>query len=181
MTTKYSLHDISSIPDKKVFFDANVLIYVFWPSGSSDSIYWENKYSAIFGRLLRQGNQLLVDFIVISEFVNRAHRMEYIKFITTNGSTKYKKYRNSVDGQNALQDIYLLVETNILSKFTVIGKSFTKTDIQSFLQVEPLDFGDKGILMTCKENACILLTNDVDFKMEDIDLLSANPRVLSAT
>lgn len=180
MATKYPLNSIPNIGDRKVFFDANVLIYIFWPSGA---YHWESYYSSAFGKLLRQNNELLVDFIVISEIVNRAHRLEYDKHLASNGFLKstltYKQYRNSEDGQSALADIYLIVETNILSKFTVIGKAFTKEDIQSFLTVEPLDFSDKGILLTCKENACVLLTNDTDYKTADIDILSSNPVILN--
>jgi predicted nucleic acid-binding protein len=180
MAKKYSLQDIPAIQNRKVFFDANVLIYVFWPSGS---YYWEKFYSTAFGRLLRQQNELLVDFIVISEIINRSHRLEYGKHLASNNISKsnlsYKQYRNSPDGQTALSDIYLIIKTNILNNFTVVGKSFTKTDIQSFLTVEQLDFSDKGILLTCKENACVLLTNDTDYKTADIDILSSNPDILN--
>ena len=180
MATKYSLQNIPDIQNRKVFFDANVLIYVFWPSGA---YYWERDYSSAFGSLLRQQNELLVDFIVVSEIVNRAHRLEYDKHLSLNNIPKsnlsYKQYRNSPDGQTALSDIYLIVETNILNNFTIVGKSFTKTDIQSFLTVEQLDFADKGILLICKENACVLLTNDTDYKTADIDILSSNPVILN--
>jgi len=180
MATKYSLTNIPTIRDRKVFFDANVLIYIFWPSGA---YYWESFYSSAFGSLLRQRNELMVDFIVISEIVNRAHRLEYDKYLTANeilrSALSYKQYRNSSDGQAALSDIYLIVETNILSNFTVVGKAFTKSDIQSFLTVEPLDFADKGILMTCRENSCVLLTNDIDYRAADIDILSSNPAIIN--
>jgi len=180
MSAKYSLNSIPIISDRKVFFDANVLIYIFWPSGA---YHWERIYSSAFGRLLRQRNELVVDFIVISEIVNRAHRLEYDKHLSANGITRntlnYKQYRNNTDGQSALSDIYLIVETNILSIFTVVGKAFTKADIQSFLTLEPLDFADKGILLTCQENAYVLLTNDADYKAADIDILSSNPAILN--
>lgn len=180
MATKFSLQNITALRDRKVFFDANVLIYLFWPSGS---YYLETYYSSAFGSLLRQQNELLVDFLVISETVNRAHRLEYEKHLTANNLSKsifpYKKYRDSAEGQSALSDIYLIVETNILSRFTVVGKSFTKSEIQSFLVVEPIDFTDKGILLTCKENACVLFTNDQDFKSADVDILTSNPAILS--
>lgn len=180
MATKYSLTSISTIRDRKVFFDANVLIYIFWPSGA---YYWEHFYSSAFGSLLRQRNELMIDFIVISEIVNRAHHLEYDKYLSANRISRstltYKQYRNIADGQTALSDIYLIVETNILSNFTVVGKAFTKADIQTFLTIEPLDFADKGILMTCKENACVLLTNDIDFKAADVDILSSNPAILN--
>jgi len=179
MAKKYSTQSIVDVQNKKVFFDANVLIYIFWPSGS---LNWENKYSSAHARLVRQQNELLVDFIVISEVVNRAIRIEYEKHLNANSITKttlsFKEYRNSADGISALTDIYLMVETDILNNFSIIGKSFTKSEIQSFLIIEPLDFADKGILLTCKENACVLFTNDIDYKSADIDILTSNPAIL---
>ena len=179
MATKYSTQNISEIHGRRVFFDANVLIYIFWPSGS---YIWEATYSAAFRQLLRQSNELFVDFIVISEVVNRTIRLSYDNFLRANNIHKsdltFKQYRNSPDGQAALSDIYLIIETNILNTFTVVGKSFTKTEIQSFLTLDSLDFSDKGILLTCKDYACVLLTNDIDFKTASIDLLTSNPAIL---
>ena len=179
MALKYSLNDIPAIHGRQVFFDANVLIYNFWPSGAYP---WETNYSRALAELMRQHNELIVDFMVISETVNRAHRLEYDKFLTSNHMTKtdtsYKQYRNGLDGQGALYDIYSMVETNILNHFTVVGKAFSKEDIQSFLVVDPIDFNDKGILMTCQENNFVLLTNDSDFKAANIDILSSNPAIL---
>jgi len=180
MATKYPLSAISSLGDRRIFFDANVLIYIFWPSGA---YHWERYYSSAFGHLLRQNNELVVDFIVISEIINRAHRLEYDKHIAIHGLSKstfsYKQYRNSAEGQSALSDIYLIIETNILSRFTIVGKEFTKSEIQSFLLVEPMDFSDKAIALTCIEHTCVLLTNDADYRTSNIDLLSSNPVILN--
>lgn len=175
MATKYSTQNISAVINRKVFFDANILIYVFWPSGAQ---HWENIYSAAYAKLLRQGNEMLVDFIVISEIVNRAIRLEHEKFLIANNLNRnnlpFKRYRNSNEGKTALADIYLMIETDILSSFTIVGKSFTKQEINSFLSVDSLDFGDKAILLICQENTCILLTNDIDYKTSDIDILTSN-------
>ena len=180
MSTKYSTQNIPAVQDRRIFFDANVLIYLFWPSGSH---HWESVYSTAFGHLLQQQNEMLVDFIVISEIINRAHRLEYEKYLSYNNFTKnnltYKQYRDNVDDQSALSDIYLIIESNILNRFTIVGKSFTTNEIRAFLTLEPLDFTDKGILLTCKENGCILLTNDKDYKVADIDILTSNPAILN--
>jgi predicted nucleic acid-binding protein len=180
MANRYALNQINTIAERKVFFDANVLIYLFWPSGF---YRWENYYSSAFASLLRQQNELCVDFLVISEIVNRAHRIEYDKHLQQNGLTKhnltYKAYRDSTDGQDALSDIYMVVNDNILNHFSVVGRSFTKADIQSFLTVESLDFVDKAILTTCTENECILCTNDKDYSGADIDILTSNPAILN--
>jgi predicted nucleic acid-binding protein len=180
MATKYPLTSISKIVGRRVFFDANVLIYIFWPSGAYDK---EKSYSAAFGELLRQKNELVVDFIVLSEIVNRIHRLEYDKYLASNRLSRdtfvYKKYRDSTEGQASLADIYLMLDVNILSIFKVVGKAFSKADIQSLLTTDSLDFADKGILMTCQENACILITNDADYKAADVEILSSNLKILS--
>lgn len=156
------------------------MIYIFWPSGA---YFWEEKYSSIFAKLLRQKNELVTDFIVISEIVNRAHRLEYNSYLSTNKNNpttiSYKNYRNSLEGKSALSDIYLIIETSILPHFSISNKSFTKVDILSFLHLDSLDFGDKGILAICKKNSFVLLTNDVDFKLSDIDILTSNPKILN--
>jgi predicted nucleic acid-binding protein len=180
MATKYSTHDINNLRDRKIFFDANVLIYVFWPSASP---YLEGVYSSAYGQLLRQKNDLCVDYLVISEVINRTFRIEYDKYKQADPINRknipFKKYRDLEEGKSALEDIYLMVETNILKHFKIIGKEFTKKDIQSFLTINPLDFMDKGILMTCQKNSCVLLTNDADFKTADIDILTSNNNLLN--
>lgn len=179
MARKYSLHNITALSNRKVFFDANVLIYLFWPSGS---FAWENSYSTAFSKLLRQKNELITNFIVISEIVNRAHRLEYEKFLVSKNIPKtvlnYKRYRNSQEGEAASLDIFLIIETNILALFSIADKAFTKEDIQSFLRLDSLDFADKAILSICKEHGFVLLTNDADYKSSNIDILTSNPAIL---
>jgi len=179
MAARYSLQNISSLQNRKIFFDANVLIYIFWPSGSYD---WESKYSSAFGQLLRSNNQLVVDFTVVSEVINRAVRIEYEKHLSSNNLKRndlsFKRFRDCTEGQSALEDIYLVVKENILETFSINGKAFSKEEISSFLIIEPLDFTDKAIVPICKENNCILLTNDKDFCTHDIEILSSNPAIL---
>ena len=158
--------------------DANVLIYLFWPTGQYD---YEQHYARVFRNLLRQGNNLFVDFLIISEIVNKVIRIEYKNHLRTNSLTefqlKYKDYRNSQDGKDTLNDIYIIIENNILIRFKIVGKVFTERDIKNFLVVDELDFVDKATVSLCKENALVLLTNDRDFKNADLDILTGNPNV----
>lgn len=172
MATKYNLQSIAQIQGRDVFLDANVLIYLFWPTGS---INWENKYATAFARLLRQQNRLCVDLLVISEVINRAIRLEHAKL---QPALKFKQFRDSQEGKDALEDIYKVVESDILNRFHFIGKAFSKEEVKSFLNVDTLDIVDKAILKVCKDNNCVLLTNDKDFKAVDIDILTANPALL---
>jgi len=180
MAANYRLQDFSQLAGRDVFVDAMVLIYLFWPTGQHN---FEQNYAWVFRNLLRQGNNLIVDFLMISEIVNRVIKSEYEKHLLANSLTKaqlkYKDFRNSHDGQDALNDIYLIVKNDILNHFRVIGKAFERQDIESFLIVDELDFVDKATVSICAENNMVLLTNDKDFKNSGLDILTGNPHILN--
>ncbi len=181
MPAKYNLPQIKSLAGRKIFFDANVLIYLFWPTGSHQ---WETFYASAYGNLITQGNELVVDYLSISETINVAIRSEYKKHLLQNALTEqalpFKTFRNSPDGQSALNDIFLIVKHSIIDMFTVVEKSFSKAEIESFLIYDSLDFNDKGILAICKENNFVLLTNDRDFNTTEVDILTANSILLNS-
>ena len=174
MAAKYSLQDVAQLSGRDIFIDANVLIYLFWPTGQHS---FEQNYASVFRSLLRQKNNLFVDFLVISEVINRILRIEHKKVDPTQNQT-FKDFRNSQDGKDALNDICTIVKDRILSSFNVVGKKFDKQNIENFLSIDNLDFVDKAIVVLCKENALILLTNDRDFKNTDLDILTGNSRIL---
>jgi len=177
MSNRYNLSNISSITNKKVFFDANILIYLFWATGSS----WERAYANLYSKLNNQNNTYVIDFLVISEFINRAIKIEYQNYLNNNDLTsqeyKYKEYRDSEEGQEVLGDIYTIISLDILEDFEVVEKSYSKDAINAMLLVDSLDFTDKAIEKICDENNCVLLTNDKDFKDSTIEILSCNRKL----
>jgi len=178
MAKAYKSSEIHSLKERQIFFDANILLYIFWPTGFK----WINQYSDIFKRLLQQDNAMFVDFIVLSEVVNRAIRLEYEKHLKSNNILKenlsFKRYRNSEDGQKVVDEVYQIIKKNIVNNFSITAKAYTKPDIENFLQVDFLDFSDKGIAAICKEHNFVLLTNDKDFANSDLDILTSNPGLL---
>jgi predicted nucleic acid-binding protein len=173
MTTNYKLQDFAHLSGKDIFVDANVLIYLFWPTGQHT---YESNYARVFRNLLKQGNCLYVDFLVISEVVNRVLRFEYQKL---NSNLSFKDFRDNQDGKKVISDIYLIVQNEILNHFKIIGKIFNKSDIEDFLMVDQLDFVDKAIVSICSDNNLVLLTNDRDFKNSGLDILTGNPHILN--
>ena len=173
MAGKYKLQDISKLDGRKIFVDANVLIYLFWPTGVFS---WENNYASAFAQLLKQKNQMSVDFYVLSEVINRMIRTEHKK---QQPNVHYKDFRNSTEGQDALTDIYLVVKESILTQFNMIGKLYEKNELENFLVVDELDFIDKSTVSICQENNLILFTNDRDFKNTDIEVLTGNPLIFT--
>lgn len=172
MGAKYRLQDVSQLNGRNIFFDANVLIYLFWPTGQHS---FEQNYARVFRNLLRQGNNLFVDFLVTSEVINRILRNEHQRI---NPSQKLKDFRNSEDGKDALDDIYIIVKNDILARFNIVGKAFNSQEIESLLSVDELDFVDKATVTLCEENNFVLLTNDKDFRDCELDMLTGNPHIL---
>lgn len=173
MAANYKLQDFSQLADRSVFVDANVLIYLFWPTGQFS---FEQNYAHVFRNLLRQGNNLFIDFLVVSEVINRVMRIEHQKL---SPSMRFKDFRNSQDGKDVVEDIFIIIKNDVLSRFNVVGKSFDKYEIERFINVDELDFVDKAIASICTENNLVLLTNDKDFKNSGLDILTGNPRILN--
>lgn len=173
MATKYRLQDVAQLNGRDIFLDANILIYLFWPTGQ---YHFEQNYARVFRNLLRQQNNLFVDFLMISEVINRILRIEHKKI---NPTQKFKDFRNSQDGIDAINDIYIIVKNEILNRFNILGKVFDKQDIELFLTIDDLDFVDKATVKLCKENTLVLLTNDKDFRNADLDILTGNPNILN--
>jgi DNA-binding PadR family transcriptional regulator len=60
-------------------------------------------------------------------------REEHNKYLVEMNLSKdaliFKTYRDSDEGKEALNEIFSIVKTKILKHFSVIGRSFSKTDI----------------------------------------------------
>ena len=175
MATKYRLQEINQLKNSDIFVDANILIYLFWPTGSQD---YEQKYASAYNLLLKQGNKLYINFLVVSEVVNVALRIEHKKYNDSNiNKVDFKIYRDSQYGKEVLEDIYTIVKEDILNRSEIIDKALSKEEIEKFLVVEDIDINDKAIVEVCKENNMILLTNDRDFRNTNINLLSCNNKL----
>lgn len=175
MPNRYRQSDIPSITNKNVFFDANILIYLFWPTTNNTNSL-ANQYSSVLATLLRNGFKLFINPTVVSEAINRILRIEFENYKIQNGNDTiaFKAYRDSDEGRQAQSDAYAVLNNRILNLFSVKDKCLSKNDIKSFLSVDCLDFNDKIILDVCKSNNLILLTHDKDYAGTDIDVISAN-------
>lgn len=176
MRLRYRLEDLGTVKNKALFFDANVLLYIFWPTVSSTNQWAITAYSKLFANCIRQSVPLCLDAWVISEFINRAIRLEKEK----SEILEFKAYRKSPDGRSATRDIQSVIQSKILPHFDVIGKAFDKKDLAA-IDLENTDFNDLLIEKTCKKYGCVLATNDADFASSALDIISANRKLLSST
>lgn len=157
------LKDISS--QDKIFIDANILIFLFSPDYVANSEQKVKKYTQVFLRLIENKNELIVNSLVISEFINKCLRIDFEKNFQDEKRTKdFKKdYRNSSNYKNTIKAI--LVEINKITKYTKqIDDDFSNFDItNAYSETIDMDFTDLIIKKTVKNNNYKLLTDDRDF------------------
>lgn len=177
MPERIQIHEINKLVGRTVFFDANVYLYVFWPTGNN---YHTVHYSRLYKNCIQHKIPIAIDFIVLSEVINRAFRIEYTKYLgkksLSSEACYFKQYRDSSDGLQAQNDIYDIVKKS-LAPFIICGKEYSKEDVFSFMTVDKLDFNDKAIASLCLANGFVLATNDQDFSRQDLPIISANQKI----
>lgn len=163
------IDDISTVKKQGVFFDANVLIYIFWSVFSRNDI--SSCYSSIYKFLVKENIPVFTSCIVLSEVINRILRIEYKNI----GSIKtFKEFRNSPEGIQVQEDICTIIQNQIFSVFTMQDICFTVEQLHPLMKPDTIDFNDKVIVEICKSHNMILLTHDADFVHTNIDILSKN-------
>lgn len=177
---RYSLEKISTLPKRNIFFDANILIHLFWPTITNSVV--SNKYSTAFRSLLNVKFTLVTSSLIISEVINRCLRIEYSKFLTLNELTiqsfPFKEYRKSEQGILAQKDVFIIIKDQVLKFLHITDKSYKNKEIFELLKVDQLDFNDKLILSNCIDCDYLLFTHDEDFKNSPIDILTLNTAIL---
>lgn len=173
MRQRYQLEQLGSIKNRALFFDANLLLYIFWPTQSSSNQWAISAYSSLFAECIKQKIPTCMDAWVLSEFINRAIRLEKDKTAIPD----FKIFRKSDEGRQAMRDIHGVVQSKILKCFDVVGKAFDKSDLTS-INLENNDFNDQLIQKTCEKYGCILATNDADFVASSLDIISANRKLV---
>ncbi len=170
MRMRYTASSIPSLKDRTFFFDANSLIYIFWPTSpdSQEAV----DYGSIFATLINNNATLAINEIVISEIVNRVLQIEFSK--TSMSKDKFKYFRDSAEGRSVQEDIYTIIRNKILGKFQIISDVYSKEEVTSLLSISKLDFNDKVLELLCKKKNMVLLTHDHDFSASDVDILTSN-------
>lgn len=180
MPTIYHNRDISSLSNRKVFLDANILMYLFCPIGGYREVV-VNNYSSAFSLLLQNEKiKLIMDFVILSEFINSYLRLAFKLYREQNNRIyNFKRdYKPTQDYSDNLQILIATIKNDILPYVEWSTYSSTRTDIDTFLntlQTDKSDFNDLHIAQLCRTNNYILMTNDLDFKNMNLDILTTHP------
>jgi len=165
----------------KLFLDANIWLYVYGPQGGSND-FKTHIYSKALGHAMQAQSQILIDVLVISEYINRFARLEYdIQFPDKSTRPDYKQFRNSPDFIPIASTISATVR-KIIKISSRLESNFSTVDIQELLaqfEIGGYDFNDQILTHLCQSHNMLLVTHDADFKGKQVNILTANQRILN--
>ena len=163
-------------PQDKLFLDANIWLYLHGPPKPRS--YWRSIYGSVFNRMLRAKSRIYIDVLVVSEFINAYARLKWRD--TSSYPNTFKTFRSSSYFKPVAEDIADDVEL-VLSYCSKIESSFIALPMNALLNnyaTGDYDFNDQVITEICKNNGLTLITNDSDFKTQQIPILTANQSLL---
>lgn len=178
--------DFFSIKEGNYFFDSNIWLKILRPKNNPTPK--EQKYIDFFEKLRKKGNaKVVVPVMVLSEVINRYLRevsmQKYIlkKKLKEVGKEFYKEvfrptpefkieYELLCDEIKAYHDTLTLINDGVSTDFK----------FKHILNSPPkgLDFNDYFYYTLCKKNDYLLVTDDKDFFVEDIQIITLNSTLL---
>lgn len=178
----------SDFDEKDCFFlDTNVWLYIYYGIYSEQDRYFKKWYTDAFEKMLLCNCKIFVDFLVLSEFVNRFARLEYDRKMPPikrePNRNNYKIFRKSGDGQNTAREIVININ-KILNKSELCDLDYNCIKPKLSAQLKEYekfdsDFNDLIYVELCKEKKFTFVTHDGDFNNHDIRVLTANNAMLS--
>ena len=176
MPTAVAVHNYNFTSNDKLFLDTNIWLYLFGPRREA----YPNMeiYSNVFKRVVNARCQIYIDVVVVSEFINAYARMRW-QFIAPH-TRSFKTFRNSLNFKTVAQDIAAHVK-QIMKHCSRVESNFVTLGIDDLLNdyaTGDYDFNDQVITEICKSNGFTLITNDSDFKTQEIPILTANAKLL---
>jgi predicted nucleic acid-binding protein len=166
-------------PAERLLFDTNVWIAIYGPGDPKD---WRTRvYTKAFSRILKADCQIFVNVTVISEYINRILRINQ-ELLGINGSLK--DFRKSPEYKAVATDVAADVRRIAgIGTVTFADTGFDAMDpcqLMDGFEVGDRDFNDQIIAKLCKNQEWTVVTNDADFSVYDVDVLTANAKLLTS-
>lgn len=160
--------------EDKLFFDANIWIYLYAPANPSPKAV--DVYSTMFKRILNAQCTLFIDVLIVSEVVNRLARVKWNRRLYT-----FKDYRNSDAFKK--EAVRIAVNVKEMVNYCVkVESCFPSIDVDGLLDAYgsgAYDLNDQVIAEMCKRHGLSLVTHDSDFRGTGVAILTANKGLLA--
>lgn len=179
---KNKAHDLSAYVFRKeepLLLDTNVWLYLY-PAPSGRPSTHARAYSAAFKNMLSAGARLVLDAMVLSEYLNVYCRIEWNAL----GAAKpdFKVFRKSA-GFVAVGQGAAVFARQILKLCTRHDHPFAVADVTQVLadfEAGTNDCNDGLLAAACRHHGWKLVTNDGDFTTGGIEILTSHPGLLKA-
>ena len=175
----YDLNTYSFNASEVILLDTNVWLMLYpAPSGSQSS--FARKYSAGFKRILSAKTQVIMDALVLSEYINRYCRIEW-DALHKGIYREFKKFRSSADflGVGNRAAFFAREMLKLSARHDLPFSSIDIEDVLKGFESGSADLNDGLLAETCRHHGWKLVTDDGDFKNGGIEVLTTNPRLLA--
>jgi len=180
---KNKVHDLSTYTfsdGESLLLDTNVWLFLF-PAPSNRLSGFAANYTTAFKNMLSAKANLPLDALILSEYLNRYCRIEW-KALFAKKYREFKQFRLSPDYASVGAGAATYAR-NILKHCTKQDLPFSAIDVAQVLtdfECGACDFNDALFVETCRRNSWKFVTNDGDFVNGGIEVLTSNPKLLSA-
>lgn len=173
----------------RYLFDANVWLAVLDPSYSNrDYVPYVSFFNSIIGNSVVKDAVIVVPGLLLSELLNRLiNDIYYKEYCVTNTplptEKKHKHFKTYRRSDQYKTDFALACASirDYHSKIEFISDNLDQYSCRDLIKNTPthLDFNDYMYTKMAMEQGLIVVTNDGDFQVEDIHILTSNPGLLT--
>lgn len=176
------------------FFDAQIWIYATQAFQISNE-EWQMRYVSFFQDIIDNDlvikPKIILNSLLLSEIINTYMRqIAFVEYCNFNDlDKKYVDYKREYRNKEHYKLSYKYINdeiNNYRSVIKFIDDAHIVKDFPNFLKKDilPFDLNDYYYYLTCleysKANELILVTNDSDFLVNDINILTYNKTLLEA-
>ena len=154
------------LPDDNFFFDTNVWISVFEPTGNARQRA-QSAYSSFLSKIFLAKSKIHISSMVISEYINVLLRMDFNLWKDKEGKQHLdfkKDYRKTKRSKDKSAMITTTLKTKILPQCTRLNDNFNKIKINDLLKnLLDSDFNDLYIIEMARNDNLKIVSDDKDF------------------
>lgn len=163
-------------PKDTLFLDANIWLFLLCPHGDPGA-YEPAVYSAAYKNMLLAKSRIYVSSTVLGEFIYRYCRLAHALLVQKGmASEKFKNFRKTILFKPVAKAV-VGGASRLLKAATRIEEDFVSLDIDRILSEFATgghDFNDLLIAEVCDRKKLTLVTDDKDFSVRSIPILTAN-------
>jgi len=177
MITAKDIRNTNFKASDQIMLDTNIWIYLQGPQGNPTD-YTIRVYSQAVADMIAAKCQIVINALIISEFVNTYARIEF-NLIKQPGDD-FKTFRNSP----AFKPIAAHIANEVRGIFAISHRidcgfsNLNHADLVNEFADGNSDFNDLLIADICKKNNYRLVTHDGDFCGSDLNILTMSRRLL---